>query len=632
MRTKRRFTLVLCLTAASLLLALAAQAEPAYTTPGGDRDDNILVEDFEGSWPPAGWAEITTSPVNWNRTNYDSHSGTYSARCVSIPTAQNEWLVMPALDLTSAINPKLEWYEEGLYWETDGGHHYIMVSTTSQSDPGAFTQLLDMTPANHDQGGFDGGEPATVNLVDYVGESTVYVAFRYFGPVGSGDTWMIDDVRVYTPSGNDVGVVSVAPDGGNLDAPDTITPQATTENFGLGTESFDVILQIWESGTLAYTEAQSVSDLGPGLQEVLDFPDFTIQPGHYYDVTATSYLDGDDDESNDMGTGGFTTYFDDHVPVGFLFTNSGCGPCVQANQALDAYMPTQGNDVGLLRIHVSWPYSGDIMYLHNTAQANALVSEYGVDGVPAFWMDGFWNTSNVGSQIVAAFNEAKTWTSPMHFDLQWLPDTEQLKVNVVITGNLRPEGDYQLFCSLTEDDIHHNGGNGEPIHMQAFRRMFPGTASGVSIATTQGTHSYIVDCPLDPIYVFDNLRGTVFVRDMNSRVFLQGETAFLRDIEDLTDVELTTAAFGLMGSYPNPFNPKTRIEYALDADGEATLQIFDPSGRLIRTLFEGTLEAGSHSTEWNGLDEAGKSVSSGIYLVLLSSGEQKAMSKVILAK
>jgi hypothetical protein len=627
------FRKAFCLAAASMLFALAALAVPAYLPESGDRDDDLYTYGFEPTdWPPPGWAEITSSTANWSRTNWDSNSGDFSAWCWTNPATQDEWLVMPALDLSSAINPKLEFFERGYNWESAGGHHYIMVSTTSQTDTGAFDEVVHWTPSNHDIGGFEGGPPTTVNLVDYVGESTVYVAFRYYGPTGVSDAWLIDDIRIYTPSGHDVGAVAVLPDGGNMDAPLAITPQATVENFGQAPETFDVTLEIFESGALAYTQVQTVLDLDPGLQLNLDYPNFTIQPGHYYEVSATTDLAGDGDASNDNYTGTFTTYFDTHVPLGMLFTNSGCGPCVQANQALDDYIPGQGNEVALMRIHVSWPYGGDIMYQHNTAQSGALVGEFGVSGVPDFWLDAFWDPGYAGSSIVAAFNEGKTWVSPMNFDLQWVPDSDQLVVSVNITGTLPPGGDYQLFCTITEDNILHNGGNGEPIHMQAFRRMFPSTSTGVSVSGTLGTHVYTVDCPLDPIYVYEELRGTVYVRDMNSGVIMQAGTDFLSNIEDATDVDEMASAFGLKGSYPNPFNPKTRIEYALEVDGFASLQIFDPSGRLVRTLHTGDLDAGAHSAEWNGLDDAGHPAASGVYLVRLQSGAQNDMSKVLLAK
>ncbi len=594
------------------------------------RDDNLFTEGFEDNWFPDGWAHIQLSASSWIRSNYDSHSGTYSASINWYSQPQDEWIVTSAIDLSAAIAPKLEWFERAGNWAT-GGHHYIMVSTTSQTDPAAFSILADMHSGNHSINGFD-GEPAIVNLVDVQGEPVVYLAFRYTGNSGTNDTWWIDDVRVFTPSGHDVGSVSVTPDGGNMSGGSPVTPQALVENFGQASESFDVTFTIEESGSPIYSEVLSVSNLAPGLQELLDFPDFTPVDGNYYDLSSTTALVGDGDAGNDTATGGFTTYAETHVPMGFLFTNSGCGPCVQANQALDAYIPGEGNDVALLRIHVSWPNPGDIMYQANPLQANQLVGEFDVSGVPDFWLDAWWSDSYQGSQIVAIMEEGKSWVSPMRMDLAWNDETDQLTVTAHVTGALRPEGDYQLFCSITEDNIHHNGGNGEPVHMQAFRYMYPSAQTGVAVPSGSGDHAFVVDCPLDPSWVYEELRATVYVRDMNSGIILQAATNFLSAIADLTPVETPTAAFGLRGNHPNPFNPKTSISFSLSEAGPVSLGIFDTAGRRVATLHEGLLGAGSHQVEWNGRDDADRPAASGLYFVRLMGEGQVDTGKLLLAK
>lgn len=625
---------VFCLLLAGLIAAPAAQAAPAHpSTPPGDRDNDLFTEGFEGNWLPAGWVKIQTHPAQtWNRSNYDSHTGTYSAAIFWSSALQNEWLITPAINLTGAINPKLEWYERALNWTGSTSHHYIMASTTSQTDPAAFSIVADFTPANHTITDFEGA-PAIVNLSSLAGQPVVYLAFRYYDTGATGDSWFIDDVRLFTPSGHDVGSVAVTPDGGNQGYGSPVTPQVTVENFGLASESFDVELAISESGTTVYTETLNVGNLAPGAQSVLNFPNFTPGGGHYYDLTATTQLSGDTDASNDAVTGGFTTYFDTHVPLGMLFTNSGCGPCVQANQALDAYMPTQGNQVALLRVHTWWPYAGDIMYTANPSQAQALVAEFDVSAVPDFWLDGFWHTDYAGSQIVAAFNQGKTWKSPMHLSLQWNDSTDELTTIVHVTGALRPGGDYQLFCSITQDNIAHNGGNGEPLHQQAFRRMWPGTDAGTTVPGSVGSHAITTAMPLNGTWVFDQLRATVYVREMNSGVIQQAASDFLSNIGDLTGVETPAAAgFGVTANHPNPFNPKTTIDYAMDAAGPASLRIYDSAGRLVTTLVDGVQSAGSHTVVWDGTDAAGRSLPSGLYFARLVSAGREDSHKLLLAK
>jgi hypothetical protein len=624
-----------CLIAAGLLAVPAVQAAPVQlSAPLGDRDNDLFTEGFEGTWLPAGWAKIQTHPAQtWNRSNYDAHTGTYCAAVFWSSALQNEWLVTPALNLTGAINPKLEWYERGINWATSTSHHYIMASTTSQTDPAAFSIVADFVPGNHTIPTDFDGAPAVVNLSSLAGQPVVYLAFRYYDTGTTGDSWFIDDVRVFTPSGHDVGSVAVTPDGGNQGYGSPVTPQVTVENFGLASETFDVELVISQSGSSIYTQSLGVSNLAPGAQSVLNFPAFTPAAGQYYDLTATTQLAGDTDASNDGAAADFTTYFDNHVPLGMLFTNSGCGPCVQANQALDAYMPGQGNQVALLRVHTWWPYAGDIMYTANPAQAQALVAEFGVNAVPDFWLDTSWHTDYQGSVIVAAFNTGKTWKSPMHLGLQWNDDTDQLTTVVNITGALRPGGNYELFCSITEDGIVHNGGNGEPLHQQAFRRMWPGTSGGVAVPDAVGSHPLVVNMPLTGTWVYSNLRATVYVRDMNSGAVVQAATDFLTNIESLTGVETPTAAgFGVLANHPNPFNPKTSIDYAVKAAGPASLRIYDSAGRLVTTLVDGVHSAGSHRAVWDGTDGAGNALPSGVYLVRLQSAGQQDSHKLLLAK
>lgn len=69
------------------------------------------------------------------------------------------------------------------------------------------------------------------------------------------------------------------------------------------------------------------------------------------------------------------------------------------------------------------------------------------------------------------------------------------------------------------------------------------------------------------------------------------------------------------GIYPNPFNPQTTIRLAMKQSGSASVKVYDVQGRLVRTLVEGELSAGRHDLSWTGVDNAGRSVPSGVYFV-----------------
>jgi len=90
--------------------------------------------------------------------------------------------------------------------------------------------------------------------------------------------------------------------------------------------------------------------------------------------------------------------------------------------------------------------------------------------------------------------------------------------------------------------------------------------------------------------------------------------------------------FELHGNYPNPFNPITGIHFSLDAYDQLDIMIFDVQGNLVKNLFSGTLPSGRHSINWDGKNETGISLSSGIYFYRLTSGSKNITKKMMLIK
>jgi hypothetical protein len=83
---------------------------------------------------------------------------------------------------------------------------------------------------------------------------------------------------------------------------------------------------------------------------------------------------------------------------------------------------------------------------------------------------------------------------------------------------------------------------------------------------------------------------------------------------------------------PNPFNPRTVVTFAVAVRGDATLRVYNLRGELVRTLHDGVLEEGEHPFVWNGDDEAGRPVSSGVYLVNAVTVDFEATSKAVVLK
>lgn len=88
-----------------------------------------------------------------------------------------------------------------------------------------------------------------------------------------------------------------------------------------------------------------------------------------------------------------------------------------------------------------------------------------------------------------------------------------------------------------------------------------------------------------------------------------------------------------LSNYPNPFNPTTIIEFSIHNDSQIELSIYNIKGQKIKTLIQDEFTTGSHSITWNGEDESGNSVSSGIYYYKLDvNGKTKISKKCLLLK
>ena len=90
--------------------------------------------------------------------------------------------------------------------------------------------------------------------------------------------------------------------------------------------------------------------------------------------------------------------------------------------------------------------------------------------------------------------------------------------------------------------------------------------------------------------------------------------------------------FLLKQNYPNPFNPVSTIEYILPSTSFAKLEIFSLLGRRVRTLVNGRKPAGTHQVVWDGRDDAGREVASGIYLYRLKTSTGTLTRKMFLLR
>ena len=101
---------------------------------------------------------------------------------------------------------------------------------------------------------------------------------------------------------------------------------------------------------------------------------------------------------------------------------------------------------------------------------------------------------------------------------------------------------------------------------------------------------------------------------------------------ELEELENIIARPVLLGNYPNPFNPTTKISFSLPNEEDIELTIYNIKGQKVKQLINGQLTAGQHSMIWDGKDTNEKSVSSGIYFYKLKTGKKELTRKMIMMK
>ncbi|MDZ4181792.1 MAG: T9SS type A sorting domain-containing protein, partial [Candidatus Cloacimonadaceae bacterium] len=85
-------------------------------------------------------------------------------------------------------------------------------------------------------------------------------------------------------------------------------------------------------------------------------------------------------------------------------------------------------------------------------------------------------------------------------------------------------------------------------------------------------------------------------------------------------------------NYPNPFNPETTIAFSVPTTGKTDIKIYNLKGQLVRNLMSRDLAAGNHNVVWNGKDDNGAGVSSGLYFYRVTNNSKTITRKMLLAK
>jgi hypothetical protein len=113
-----------------------------------------------------------------------------------------------------------------------------------------------------------------------------------------------------------------------------------------------------------------------------------------------------------------------------------------------------------------------------------------------------------------------------------------------------------------------------------------------------------------------------------------GIAASISDNAEKFESSVLPKNFSLAQNHPNPFNPTTTISYTIPdgAPAHVTLKIYSLRGHLVKTLVASIMDSGIHIVFWDGTDESGRQVSSGVYLYRMQAGEFTQTRKMVIVK
>ncbi|MDD4309707.1 MAG: T9SS type A sorting domain-containing protein [Candidatus Cloacimonetes bacterium] len=163
---------------------------------------------------------------------------------------------------------------------------------------------------------------------------------------------------------------------------------------------------------------------------------------------------------------------------------------------------------------------------------------------------------------------------------------------------------------------------GYPLQILAYSEPANGDSTELEFRIWAGDKKEIV---LKPASVYEDMV-------LSQENHLYPELNAFRHVHLKQNDENAPAVFALEGNYPNPFNPSTTVRFSIPNEGKVKLSIYNIRGQKVADLIDGELSAGIHQAIWQGKDNGGRSIASGIYFAKLQQGKRNTVHKMVLLK
>ncbi len=574
----------------------------------------IFNEDFgSGTFPPSGWT-IDANAANWSERTSQNAGG-------SAPEARFSWspqfngdsrLISSTIDLTGVTNLKV-----GFKYNVDhyGGAYTIGVAT--RSGGGSWNVVWEIVNPTSSVSATT--EYVTINNSD-VGAVDFQICWFFSGDSYNINHWYIDDCRLLEPYAHDIWVKGIPIDGQYVPG-NTVTPQADVNNFGINSETFDVTCEIKIAGSSVYNQTCSPVTLAPDAEQTITFPDYTASASNeLFEMIVTSNLSGDMDSTNNTQAKWLNTYTTVREMVVLeIGTGTWCQYCPGAAMGADDLI-ANNHDVAVVEYH-----NGDTFV---NSYSDARNTYYGITGFPTAvfggvdYVVGGSNTQTMYPTYLPIYQVRKVINSAFTVGIFGENIGLDYNLNIVVDKMATIPADWTnlvLHLALTESDIQYSWQGQTELHFVE-RLMAPdenGTAIDMIANYSQEVN---LSFSIDASWQTQHCELVAFIQNLDTKEILQGSKVALTLLSPMgiNDKENVVRVFKLEQNYPNPFNPGTYIAYELPTSSFVNLTIYNNLGQEVRTLVDNISQPNNqYKVYWNGKDDSGKDVSSGVYYYIL---------------
>jgi C1A family cysteine protease len=592
----------------------------------------FLREGFEGGiMPPDGWTKIDgpSSPgdeaAHWRIDSFAPYAGDYSAVC---PWGYNldEWLISPSLDFTVGSAPALTFYWASSYfWNVDPNDHgdlFVKVSTDGGDTWEQLWTFGDIGPWE------DWTWYQTIlDLSDYAGQPDVLIAFHVLAN-DNGDI-LIDEISLSMDTW-----IDADPSAGVILADSAVDVSIY----------FDTVIDtvVFDTGEYSATLQITSDDPGDALIQLpvtmdvinlnVNIPDVTAGIG---DTILIPVEITDDVTGLDIYSAGMTISIGDTGVAKFLGANN---VSTIANEWDMNFSISNGQITINMTSDSSLDGSGPLVNLEvytsgNVGDSTSIVFENFIfnEGIPGVNTDNdIFIYLECNSEVNVCINdtsatEGSTIQIPVKIDDTSGMDILGVELSITYNSSIIEAVEAGLSGTIGEGwSLEYNILTGR-INVAMSSSGSPLTGSGNLIFiqfNTTGSGGDTTSLHFDLIRFNE---GCPVATGDDGLCTIQ----FTNIVDRINSIP---TKFELLQNFPNPFNPMTTIHYALPKTVHVNLVVYDILGNKVKTLVNTKQTAGFKSLIWDGKDNSGHSVSSGLYIYKIHTPDFIKMRKMILLK